>query len=247
MPQSQRGTGEAPARPAQHPPRAGAGIDRRDGAGVRIGALCTITELSATRWCAQHFADPRRGRRPFRQRPDPQRGHAGRQRLQRVAGRRPADRRCSCWTPRSSWPRSRTAASPARRMPLAEFFVGPGKTQRAPDELLLRGLRCRCRRRALCRASSSSARDPALDISDHFDRHRRRHATGGALTDVRVAFGAVAPMPMRAPRTEAALEGRRARRRRDRRAIAGIARATKSRRSTTCAPRPGTAGNSYPT
>jgi len=31
---------------------------------------------------------------------------------------------------------------------------------------------------------------------------------GGKLRDVRVAFGAVAPTPIRAPRTEAALEGR---------------------------------------
>ena len=33
--------------------------------------------------------------------------------------------------------------------------------------------------------------------------------TNGALLQVRVAFGAVAPVPMRAPRTERALEGRR--------------------------------------
>ena len=31
---------------------------------------------------------------------------------------------------------------------------------------------------------------------------------GGVLRDVRVAFGAVAPTPIRGPKTEAALEGR---------------------------------------
>ncbi|HET7136674.1 MAG TPA: xanthine dehydrogenase family protein subunit M [Casimicrobiaceae bacterium] len=92
-----------------------------------------------------------------------------------------------------------------RNLPLAEFFVGPGRTMRAPHELL-------CALRLPLPAPGFTARfckfgtRPALDISAvaiGVGGVRR----GGALIRARVAYGAVAPMPMRAHRTEQALEG----------------------------------------
>jgi len=93
-----------------------------------------------------------------------------------------------------------------RRMPLANFFVGPGKTQRMPSELLT-GVRLPLPpANHFARFFKFGAR-PALDISAisiGIAGARR----DGVLTQVRVAFGAVAPTPVRASRTEAALEGR---------------------------------------
>ncbi|HEX9277220.1 MAG TPA: xanthine dehydrogenase family protein subunit M [Casimicrobiaceae bacterium] len=92
-----------------------------------------------------------------------------------------------------------------RRVPLADFFVGPGKTMRAPDELL-------CAIWLPVPPAGFTARffkfgtRPALDIaaiSISIAGVRSR----STLTHARVAFGAVAPVPMRALRTEAALEG----------------------------------------
>jgi xanthine dehydrogenase FAD-binding subunit len=92
-----------------------------------------------------------------------------------------------------------------RRVPLAEFFVGPGRTVRAPNELL-------CAIRLPLPPSGFVGRffkfgtRPALDISAVAIGLGGVRA-GRALTRVRIAYGAVAPVPMRAPRTEAALEG----------------------------------------
>ncbi|NMM26894.1 MAG: xanthine dehydrogenase family protein subunit M [Glaciimonas sp.] len=94
-----------------------------------------------------------------------------------------------------------------RSVPLIEFFVGPGKTSRAPTELLT----------GICIAlppDNFTARffkfgsRPALDIS------AISIGIGGVLRDgtlcgVRVAFGAVAATPVRGRQTEAALEGKR--------------------------------------
>jgi xanthine dehydrogenase FAD-binding subunit len=94
-----------------------------------------------------------------------------------------------------------------RRMPLAEFFVGPGKTRLGPAELLA-GLRI------VLPPANHYARffkfgtRPALDIAT-ISIGIAGTLKNGALTNVRVAFGAVAPVPMRAPRTEQALEARR--------------------------------------
>jgi xanthine dehydrogenase FAD-binding subunit len=94
-----------------------------------------------------------------------------------------------------------------RRLPLAEFFTGPGKTRIGAAELLT-GLRIGLPRADHIARFFKFGTRPALDISTisigiaGVLRH-------GALSDVRVAFGAVAPIPMRAPRTEQALEGRR--------------------------------------
>lgn len=98
------------------------------------------------------------------------------------------------------------AALATRAMPLAQFLTGPGKTSRRASELLVavrvpqppEGFRAR-----FCKFGTR----PALDISAvsiGIGGVRR----GRTLAGVRVAFGAVAPTPIRAPRTEAALEGR---------------------------------------
>lgn len=92
-----------------------------------------------------------------------------------------------------------------REVPLAEFFRGPGKTLRAPHELL-------CALRLPLPAPGSTARfckfgtRPALDISAvaiGVAGVRR----GRSLAGARVAYGAVAPVPMRAYATERALDG----------------------------------------
>jgi xanthine dehydrogenase FAD-binding subunit len=92
-----------------------------------------------------------------------------------------------------------------RRVPLADFFVGPGKTVRALDELL-------CAIWLPLPPAGFTARffkfgtRPALDIAA-ISIGIAGVRSGSALTHARAAFGAVAPVPMRAPRTEAALEG----------------------------------------
>lgn len=92
-------------------------------------------------------------------------------------------------------------------MPLSTFFVGPGKTRRSLCELVT-GVRIPV---------------PGPDHVAHFYKHGTRPALDistisigiagtmkeGALSNVRVAFGAVAPTPVRAAQTEKALEGRK--------------------------------------
>jgi xanthine dehydrogenase FAD-binding subunit len=96
------------------------------------------------------------------------------------------------------------AALATRRVPLGSFLVGPGRTARAPGELLV----------------AVEMPLPPLGFVGEFYKHGARPALdiatislavgarrdGRVLRDVRVAFGAVAPTPIRAPRTEALLE-----------------------------------------
>jgi len=94
-----------------------------------------------------------------------------------------------------------------RSLPLAEFFTGPGKTRRAPNELLV-GVRIPLPEPGGVAYFHKFGTRPALDISTisiGIAGTLRR----GALFNVRVAFGAVAPTVVRAPRTEQALEGQR--------------------------------------
>lgn len=93
-----------------------------------------------------------------------------------------------------------------RRVPLAQFFTGPGRTQRRPDELLTAVHVPMPPEGHFARFFKFGTR-PALDISA-ISIGIAGVRDGDALRDVRVAFGAVAPTPVRAPRTEAALEGR---------------------------------------
>jgi len=93
-----------------------------------------------------------------------------------------------------------------RTVPLREFFTGPGHTVRRPDEVLVAMSMPLPPDGFVARFCKFGTR-PALDISAvaiGLGAVRRERV----LSNVRVAFGAVAPTPARAPRTEAALEGR---------------------------------------
>jgi CO/xanthine dehydrogenase FAD-binding subunit len=92
-----------------------------------------------------------------------------------------------------------------RSVSLAKFFDGPGRTRRAANELLV----------------AIEIPLPPADFVSEFYKFGTRPALDIAaisiglgavraqdkLSDVRVAFGAVAPTPVRAPKTEAALDG----------------------------------------
>jgi len=93
-----------------------------------------------------------------------------------------------------------------RSIPLREFFTGPGRTVRRPDELLVAVSISLPPAGFVARFCKFGTR-PALDISA-VAIGLGAVCRGRVLSNVRVAFGAVAPTPVRAPRTEAALEGR---------------------------------------
>jgi xanthine dehydrogenase FAD-binding subunit len=176
----------------------------RDGAGVRIGSLCTVSELMRDPLVRAHFGILAEACDHFAS--DQLRNAAtigG-----NVCNALPAgdllppllvlDGEAEL----SSKPNGGVAI---RRIPLAEFFVGPGKTKRAPDELLCAVWLPLPPEDFAGRFFKFGVR-PALDIS------AIAIGIGGVrvdnrLTHARVAFGAVAPVPLRARRTEAALEG----------------------------------------
>jgi CO/xanthine dehydrogenase FAD-binding subunit len=92
-----------------------------------------------------------------------------------------------------------------RLVPLVEFFVGPGKTVRAPNELLC-AIRVPSPPAGFMGRFFKFGTRPALDIAA-IAIGLGGVKGGRALTNARVAYGAVAPVPMRARATEAALEG----------------------------------------
>lgn len=93
-----------------------------------------------------------------------------------------------------------------RRVPLDQFFTGPGKTVKRPEELLTAVVFDRPAPDFVGRFRKSGPR-PALEISTVSVAVGAR-VTGGRLRDVRVAMGSVAPTPLRARHVEAALEGK---------------------------------------
>lgn len=100
----------------------------------------------------------------------------------------------------------RAGALATRAVALEDFFTGPGRTVRAPDELLVAVSVPGPGPGAFGRFHKFGTR-PALDIS------AISIAIAGTLREgivrgVRVAFGAVGPTPLRGRATEAALEGR---------------------------------------
>jgi xanthine dehydrogenase FAD-binding subunit len=93
-----------------------------------------------------------------------------------------------------------------RTVPLRDFFVAPGRARRAPDELVTT-IEVPMPDERFVSAFFKFGTRPALDISA-ISIGLGATSADGVLTNVRVAFGAVAPTPIRAPKTEAALEGR---------------------------------------
>lgn len=93
-----------------------------------------------------------------------------------------------------------------RKVPLSAFVTGPGGTVRKATELLT-AVEVPLPPRGFVGEFYKHGTRPGLDIS------AIAIAAGACLksrvlTNVRIAFGAVAPTPIRAPRTEAVLEGR---------------------------------------
>jgi len=93
-----------------------------------------------------------------------------------------------------------------RRVPLAEFLLGPGRTCRAPAELLA-AVEVPLPPAGFAGEFYKHGTRPGLDIAATASAAAARR-DGAVLRDVRIAFGAVAQTGIRAPRAEAALEGR---------------------------------------
>jgi xanthine dehydrogenase FAD-binding subunit len=92
-----------------------------------------------------------------------------------------------------------------RSVSLADFFDGPGRTRRAANELLV-AIDIPLPPAGFISEFYKFGSRPALDIAAISIGLGAVRAQD-RLSDVRVAFGAVAPTPIRAPQTEAALDG----------------------------------------
>jgi xanthine dehydrogenase FAD-binding subunit len=94
-----------------------------------------------------------------------------------------------------------------RRVPIDGFFTGPGRTKREAHELLTAVRVPQPAAGQLAKFYKAGTR-PALDISTIAIAFAARRDSEGRLHGVRLALGAVAPIPMRARRAEALLEGK---------------------------------------
>ena len=94
-----------------------------------------------------------------------------------------------------------------RRLPVAEFFTGPGATVKRDDELLT-AIEFAVPESGFVAGFSKSGPRPALEIST-ISLGIAGTLKKDALHSARVAIGAGAPTPLRVPRVEAAIEGRR--------------------------------------
>lgn len=93
-----------------------------------------------------------------------------------------------------------------RTMPLKDFFLAPGRTRREANELLI-AVEMPLPPADFVSEFFKFGTRPALDISTiSIGLAAQRKAK--TLHNVRVAFGSVAPTPIRAPQTEAAIEGK---------------------------------------
>jgi xanthine dehydrogenase FAD-binding subunit len=100
------------------------------------------------------------------------------------------------------WQDGRVAS---RSVPIADFFIGPGKSICTTDELIT-FIGCdRPKANSVSRFFKSGPR-PALEIAIVSLGFSAR-VDGGTLSSVRIALGAVAPTPVRARKTEKLLEG----------------------------------------
>ena len=93
-----------------------------------------------------------------------------------------------------------------RRVPLKDFFTGPGATVKEANELLSAICFAVPEQRAKARFIKSGPR-PALEISI-VSAAMSALRDGNELFHVRLAFGAVGPTPVRATATESLLEGK---------------------------------------
>jgi xanthine dehydrogenase FAD-binding subunit len=94
-----------------------------------------------------------------------------------------------------------------RTTPLGSFLAGPGKTRREPGELLV-AIRIPVPPADHVQRFFKFGTRPALDISAIAIGLAAVKAKG-VLSHVRLAYGAVAPVPMRGSKTEAVLEGKK--------------------------------------
>lgn len=95
-----------------------------------------------------------------------------------------------------------------RTVPLEEFFTGPRRTVLAPDELLV-DLRVPPPAPRSSGAYVKLANRPAMDVAFVGVAATIELAPGGgAIQSAKIALGAVAPTPIRAPKAEELLRGR---------------------------------------
>ncbi len=100
----------------------------------------------------------------------------------------------------------REGSSASRSIPLGEFFLAPGSTRCEPHELLV-AVHVPIPERGFSAGFEKFGTRPAMDISMVSVGIAGTRRNGG-LQRPRVAFGAVAPTPMRGLGTEEAIEGR---------------------------------------
>lgn len=98
------------------------------------------------------------------------------------------------------------SAKGMRRLRLDEFFTGPGKTKRTADEMITNIFVPAPKPGFVARFAKFGTR-PALDISA-VSVGIAGVVKDGKIGNVRVAYGAVAPTPVRGKAAEAALEGK---------------------------------------
>lgn len=94
-----------------------------------------------------------------------------------------------------------------RRLPVSDFFTGPGQTRREPKELITAFYFPAPHERFTAAFKKFGTR-PAMDIAVVSVGIGGRWE-GGTLREARAAFGAVAPVPLRGRKTEAVIEGQR--------------------------------------
>lgn len=181
-----------------------AGISYDEEAGLRIGALTTIRDVERSEWIGRRFPNLTEGAGII--------GSVQVRNRATIGGNLCNAAPCADTAPPLLCLNARLKiAGPEgeRTVPLDEFFVGPGQTVLAQDEIL----------------TEIQVPIPPLRTGGAYTRHTTRRAmdiavvgVGTAVTlgpedgvcdEVRIALGSVAPIPLRARRTEEVLVGRR--------------------------------------
>lgn len=94
-----------------------------------------------------------------------------------------------------------------RVVPLHEFFTGPGANAKRQEELMTE-IRVPIPNKPTAAAFIKLGKRRAMAISVVSVAARVSLDDGGAVQDARLAFGSVAPTPLRSPEAEGALEGK---------------------------------------